>query len=64
MSQDFFSSIKLSAAIRRPWVVVACQNHLVGENHTVGSSISVGKKTFSIVEGLGSVIGLFRECEW
>lgn len=51
VSEAFFSQKRLIRAIRRLWVREVVQSHFLGVNQTVGNSISVGIRTFNIVEG-------------
>ena len=57
VSDELTSQVRLANAITRLWPSVVGQSHLAGTTQVVGTSISVGIKIFSIVRGLGFVIG-------
>lgn len=51
VSERFFNHERLATAMTRLCRSVVGHNHLAGASHVVGTSISVGIKIFSIVEG-------------
>lgn len=51
VSARFFSHERLATAMTRLCRSVVGHNHLAGVSHVVGTSMSVGIKIFSIVEG-------------
>lgn len=51
MSNKFFNQVKLARAITRLCKSEVGHSHLAGDNQAVGTSIRVGIRIFSIVEG-------------
>lgn len=55
-----FSQVRLTSAITILCPRVVVHSHLAGTSQAVGISMRVGKRTFSIVGGLGFVVDQFR----
>lgn len=51
VSDRLSNQVRLASAIIRLWARVVGQSHLGDTNQVVGTSISVGIRIFSIVEG-------------
>jgi len=51
VSEVCISQCRLISAMIRPWARDEGHNHLGGVSQIVGNNISVGRRTFSIVEG-------------
>lgn len=62
VSERFFSQVRLNNAIVRLCIRAVGQSHLGGTSQIVGINIRVGMRIFSIVVGLGFVVGLCRGC--
>lgn len=63
MSIALESQRRLANAMIRLWARVEGQSHFDGTSQVVGTSISVGRRIFSIVIGLGFAVDRSRECE-
>jgi len=60
VSEAWNSQWRLIKAIMSPWVRDEGHSHFGGVSQIVGNSISVGRRIFSIVRGLGFVGGQCR----